>query len=87
METIYCIAFDPIQSGVGGVDWRRRFDHAESIFLDRCSDRDYNNCDISWFEIRVRDGLPSTQITQMADKHAYERSYTATRCRTALIPA
>lgn len=83
MEVIYCVAFDPM-CGVGGVDWRRRFDAAETLYLDRCSDSDYDNCDISYFELRVREGMASAQITMLADAAAWERTYTAIRCRAAL---
>lgn len=83
MRTIHCIAFEPdSDSGsVGGVDWRVQLEAADQLFMERTMDADYDNCRISFFEVRVPEWMNNATITALVDTKAMFHDYVAIRRR------
>lgn len=68
MKTIHCVAFEGVGDGgsaVNGVDWRVRYEAGQDLWLSRVSDPDYDNCRLSYFEVRVPEFTTNEEITEL----------------------
>jgi hypothetical protein len=86
MKTIHCIAFDPVNGNgaVGGVNWRIQHSAAEQLYLQLQQDPDYDNCRITYFEVRVPEWTSNQEITELVDEKAWAEDYVSIRRRDAI---